>query len=105
MLLALAVACDRDEQVGRAAETLEKLISMLAGTGSRLGTLPDNIGVIYAPAIDQHYFEALLLEAGGHLAAARAAWMAYARAYPAPRFRERALAHVAEIDRMKRGSP
>lgn len=100
LMLALAVAYDRDEQVGQAAETLEKLASMLGGTGAGLGTLPDGIGVIFAPAIDQRYFAALLLEAAGHLPEARAEWMAYARARPAPRFGERALAHVAEIDRM-----
>ena len=100
LMLALAVAYDRDEQIGLAAETLEKLTSMLGGTGAQLGTLPDGIGVIYAPAIDQRYFAALLYEAAGHLPESRAEWMAYARAHPAPRYRRRALEHVAAIDQM-----
>lgn len=100
LMLALAVAYDRDEQVGLAAQTLDKLRSTFQGGGTRLGSLPGSIGVIYTPAIDQRYFAALLLEAGGNLAAARGEWMSYARARPAPRFRRRALAHIAAIDQM-----
>lgn len=94
-LLTLAVAYDRDEQVGEAAETLGRLSSLLQGRQYLPLIIPT-----FVPAIDQRYFTALLFESRGKLDQARAEWMAYAAARPAPRFRARALAHVADIDRL-----
>lgn len=96
LLLALAIAYDRDEQVGEAAEILGKLGAALQG--SRFGR---SVTVPYTPAIDQRYFAAMLFESANRLDDARAEWMAYATARPAPRYRDRALAHIAAIDRLR----
>jgi hypothetical protein len=58
----------------------------------------------FAPAEDLHYFRALLYEAEGHYAEARAEWALYASAGQPP-FRGRALDHIAEIDARRRAAP
>lgn len=97
---ALAVAYDRDEQITRAHETLEHVKTL--GDDSLGAALVDSASqpLQFWPAIDRHYFAALQYEAMGHLAEARHEWRAYAAAEGA-RYRDRALAHVAAIDRLR----
>ncbi len=98
---ALAVAYDRDEQVTLANEALERIIA---------GNQPQNLlqvlidpgsgRLVFTPAYDRHYFAALQYEAMGNLIEARAEWRAYAAFRELAPFRERALEHVRDIDRL-----
>jgi hypothetical protein len=54
----------------------------------------------FAPAEDQHYYQALLYEVMGNYTEARAEWALYAAA-DMP-YRARALEHIAAIDSLRR---
>jgi len=102
---ALAVAYDRDDQVTRAHEILDSLLSQMAqGRGVVFLGLLSNQGygnaipMSFTPVFDQHYFTALLYEAADHLVEARAEWNAYARLGDRAPYRQRARAHIAAID-------
>ena len=97
---ALAVAYDRDEQITRAHDVLERLASNQEALSHALmdqSSPPDRNPLI--PTIETHYFRGLQYEALGFLPEARVEWVAYARTPGAP-YRARALQHVADIDRM-----
>jgi tetratricopeptide (TPR) repeat protein len=94
--LMLAIAYDRDEQLARAREVIDKLVAQrqrlldvlaLQRYGPRLE--------LYSTA-DRHYAQAYVYELSGFLSDARAEWMHYA-ATGGP-YRARALAHVRAID-------
>ncbi len=107
LLFSLAVAYDRDEQVTRAHDVLDRLLQATAQGGRIvfLGLL-SNQGygtarfMEFTPPFDQHYFTALLYEAAGHLLEARAEWRAYARLGENAPYGERARAHVRAIDEL-----
>ncbi|HEX7841573.1 MAG TPA: tetratricopeptide repeat protein [Kofleriaceae bacterium] len=99
---ALAVHYDRDEQRGAAFEILDR---MQAALQQELGqfvqrTLAD---LRFAPPEDEYYYHALLYEALGAFAEARAEWLLYAAVPDAP-WRLRALDHVRALDAL-RASP
>jgi tetratricopeptide (TPR) repeat protein len=97
--LALAVAYDRDEQLSSAFQILDHMQSAL--TTSYAAQLQTSIGSLqFVPAIDQRYWQALFYESNGLLAEARAEWLNYAAGGPDARWKDRALAHVAAIDKL-----
>jgi tetratricopeptide (TPR) repeat protein len=96
---ALAVIYDRDEQRGAAFQLLDALF---AQQPQWIATVRNDRALArLAPVEDVHYFQALLAEANGELAAARAAWALYANSGDSP-WRARALEHIAAIDRAQR---
>jgi Tetratricopeptide repeat len=100
LALALAVAYDRDEQLSSAFQTLDHMQSSL--NGSYPAQLQQSIGSIqFVPAIDQRYWQALFYESAGFLAEARAEWLNYAAGGADARWKDRALAHVAGIDKLR----
>jgi tetratricopeptide (TPR) repeat protein len=100
---ALAVVYDRDEQRGAAFEILEKMQTQMQAHYLQ-NVLGEIAKLRFAPADDQHYFQALLYESTGQYIEARAAWALYAAAADAP-WRTRALEHIAEIDRQRKKDP
>jgi tetratricopeptide (TPR) repeat protein len=97
---ALAVAYDRDEQLSEAFEVLDRLQTALQGEFMKnLQVAIDGLQLV--PAVDVHYYRALLYESSGYLDEARASWLVYAAGGDEARFRRRALAHVAAIDRLR----
>lgn len=96
---ALAVSYDRDEQRSNAFEMLDLLISANQGN---YGVAAYNAlsRLSFTPAIDQHYYFALLYESLDYLAEARTEWSAYARGGGEALFADRALDHVTAIDQM-----
>jgi tetratricopeptide (TPR) repeat protein len=100
---ALAVIYDRDEQRGAAFEVLEKMQSQMQTAYSQ--TVSNDISKLrFAPAEDQHYYQALLYESVGHYIEARAEWALYAASTDSP-WRARALEHIALIDKQRRIDP
>ena len=98
----LALAYDRDEQLTRAHEALDKLVNLNRhGSSSLLHLFTQyryQSGVmLFAPPADRHYYHALLFEISDRLSEARTEWLAYARTAGAP-YARRARAHVAAID-------
>jgi vesicle coat complex subunit len=93
---ALAVAYDRDDQRSAALETLDHLHAALQeswGTMIHQALAP----LRFAPAEDQQYYRALLLEATDNYSDARAEWALYAAANGM--YAQRALDHIAAIDK------
>lgn len=93
---ALAVAYDRDDQRTAAVETLEHLRAALQeqwGVMVQAALAP----MRFAPADDQQYYRALLLEATDNYADARTEWALYAANHG--RYAARALDHVVAIDK------
>ena len=102
--LALAVAYDRNDEESKASTTLDVLRRSQTLSGSM--SAPWGTDVLpFTPAADLHYFRALLYEGSGHLAEARAEWLAYVRADPKARYREKAQRHIADIDGLKDTRP
>ncbi|MGE5186692.1 MAG: tetratricopeptide repeat protein [Acidobacteriota bacterium] len=96
---ALAVQLDRDEQRGAAFDAIDHMQTQL--TTSFAATVQNGIAMMrFAPAEDQHYYQALLYEVMGNYTEARAEWLLYAAGDPP--FRARALDHVAAIDTLRR---
>jgi tetratricopeptide (TPR) repeat protein len=92
---ALAVAYDRDDQRSLAVEQLDHLRTNLQegwGQAVHAALAP----LRFAPAEDQQYYQALLLEATDNYGDARAGWALYAASHGA--YTERALDHIAAID-------
>jgi tetratricopeptide (TPR) repeat protein len=96
---ALAVHYDRDEQRGAAFEILDR---MQAALQQELGSFVHRAlaDLRFAPAEDEYYYHALLYEALGAYAEARAEWALYA-AVPAAPWRLRALEHVRALDALR----
>ena len=93
---ALAVAYDRDDQRTAAVDTLEHLRAALQeqwGMMVQASLAP----MRFAPADDQQYYRALLLEATDNYSDARAEWALYAAGHG--RYAARALDHVVAIDK------
>ena len=97
---ALAVLYDRDEQRGAAFDVLAQLQTTLQHQYANQLQI-QLAKVRFAPAEDQHYYQALLYESQGHYIEARAEWALYAASGDTP-WRPRALAHIAEIDAQRR---
>ena len=76
----LAVAYDRDDQHALAAKIVAKMTQngQLSLNMLRRRMVGDDIEDMYAPAIDRHYFAAVLYEASGHTADARTEFLNYA---------------------------
>jgi len=93
---ALAVAYDRDDQRSAALETLDHLHAALQESW---GTMIHQAfaSLRFAPAEDQQYYRALLLEATDSYSDARTEWALYAAANGA--YAPRALDHIAAIDK------
>lgn len=93
---ALAVAYDRDDQRSAALDTLDHLHAALQESW---GTMIHQAmaSLRFAPAEDQQYYRALLLEATDSYSDARAEWALYAAANGA--YAQRALDHIAAIDK------
>ncbi len=99
---ALAVQYDRDEQRSAAFEVLDRL--QTAQQGNFASQVQVALAYVrFAPAEDQHYYQALLYEAVGDYAEARAEWALFA-AVDSP-WRGRALDHIASIDAQRRAAP
>ena len=97
---ALAVQYDRDEQRGAAFEVIDHLETALqTQLAPQIQTAL--VGMRFAPAEDQHYYQGLLYEIGGYYPEARAEWALYAATGNAP-WRGRALDHIAAIDAERR---
>ena len=98
--LALAVAYDRDEQLSDAFQTIDHMQSALSSSYPQ--QLQQSIASIqFVPAIDQHYYQALFYETAGFYAEARAEWLNYAAGGPDAHWKDRALAHVVAIDKLR----
>ncbi|HEY0254254.1 MAG TPA: hypothetical protein VGC41_22150, partial [Kofleriaceae bacterium] len=96
---ALAVAYDRDDQRSLALEQLDHLKAALQ---EQWGPSVRNslAGMRFAPAEDQQYYRALLLEATDSYSDARAEWALYHG-----RYEQRALDHITAIDRRPKSAP
>lgn len=93
---ALAVAYDRDDQRTAALETLDHLHAALQESWGTM--IQQSLSTLrFAPAEDQQYYRALLLEATDNYSDARAEWALYAAANGA--YAQRALDHIAAIDK------
>lgn len=100
---ALAVIYDRDEQRAAAFEVLDRMKTTLQHSfGPQLQNAL--VGVRFAPAEDQHYYQALLYEVLDQYPEARASFALYAASGDPP-WRARALEHVRAIDQLRRTSP
>jgi hypothetical protein len=100
---ALAVLYDRDEQRAAAFEILDRMQATLAHEVGPF-TLRALGEMRFAPAEDEYYYQALLYEALGNYAEARAEWALYAQISDAP-WRARALDHIQAIDALRRSPP
>jgi tetratricopeptide (TPR) repeat protein len=99
MLLALAVAYDRDEQLSQAHEVFHRIGQL--GIEQLHNALADPHGsrVTFLMPTEKLYWSALQLEALGLLAEAKVEWSAYARV-PGARYAARARAHARAIDHL-----
>jgi tetratricopeptide (TPR) repeat protein len=98
---ALAVAYDRDDQRSLAVEQLDHVRAALQESwGQSVHTALASLR--FAPAEDQQYYSALLLEATDNYSDARAGWALYAAAKGA--YAQRALDHIAAIDSRPKSS-
>ena len=100
---ALAVAYDRDARTSEAFEVLDRLKSQQVQ-----GYVPQVQLVLaqmrFAPPEDRHYYQAFLYESFDAYVEARAEWATYAASGDLP-WRDRALEHVAAIDKLRRAKP
>jgi tetratricopeptide (TPR) repeat protein len=94
---ALAVQYDRDDQRGAAFEVLDRMQNQLQAAQYAAQVQNGLAGIRWAPAEDQHYYQALLYESMGNYAEARTEWALYAAAGDLP-FHARAQQHIAAID-------
>jgi len=100
LVFALAVSYDQNEQLSKAYRTLDRLQNSLSS--GYAAQLQQALGRLeFVPAIERHYWQGLLYETSGFYGEARAEWLNYAAAGPAAPYRDRALAHVAAIDRLR----
>jgi tetratricopeptide (TPR) repeat protein len=105
-LALLAVAYDRDEQLGRAHEMIDQLRAidpqfyvLMQQQPVTAATAPSQrTYIIYAPPSDRHYVLGLFYEAQGRLAEAAASWRAYLDSAE-PGFARRAQQHLAGAQR------
>jgi hypothetical protein len=94
--IALASLYDRDEQLGKTYDALQRMISQM-GSGAA-GSAQSAIAALKLPSPEKTYMLALAYEAGTQWAEARTAWLNYAAMGPRARYRGRAEAHVVAID-------
>jgi tetratricopeptide (TPR) repeat protein len=100
IMFALAVAYDRDEQITRALETLERMRAMNTPPFSDVLLQQESRrAVVFVPPWERHYYAALQYELIGYLPEARSEWQAYVRCDGAP-YRERARQHLALVDKL-----
>ncbi len=92
--LALAAAYDRDEQLARAREVVERLVTQRRIIDLLRGYPGRSLG--FWSTANRHYVQAYAYELAGHVHEARAEWLHCARLDG--RHRARALAHVRAID-------
>src|SRR5262249_28406367 len=97
---ALAVAYDRADRAHDAFAVLDKL------KGQQVQSYAPQVQLVlaqmrFAPAEDRHYYQALLYESFDAYVEARAEWATYAASGDLP-WRNRALDHVAAIDKLRR---
>jgi tetratricopeptide (TPR) repeat protein len=98
---ALAVAYDRDEQITLAHETLATMRAGNPEAFSAVLTEFEGRGhpIAFVPPWERHYYAGLQFELLGHLAEARAEWLAYLRVDDAP-YRGRVRQHLELVDRL-----
>jgi tetratricopeptide (TPR) repeat protein len=101
---ALAVQYDRDDQRGAAFDVLDRMQSQLQAAQFAAQVQNGLAGIRWAPAEDQHYYQALLYESMGNYMEARAEWALYAAAGDLP-FHARAQQHIAAIDAEHHATP
>ena len=102
---ALVVAYDRDEQITEAYEVLASIITTDPQLGSVFGhryghPLSGTPEPLLLPTVERHYFAALRYEATGRILDARDEWSSYVRGATDSPYRDRARAHITEIDAM-----
>ncbi len=101
----LALAYDRDEQLTRAHELLDKLVNHNRYGSSLIHLFTQHRfqggAMLFTPPADRHYYHALLFEISDLLSEARTEWLAYARTADAP-YARRARTHVDAIDKILR---
>lgn len=90
----LGVALDRDEQVDKAREAIERAVEV----DPTLARLTDE-NVFFEPTGDKRYYEALGHEVAGDRELALAAWRAFLAEAPASPWARRARAHLADLKR------
>lgn len=107
-LASLAVAFDRDEQLGRAAELLEQVRQIdpnfnflfypvyYPGAGAMLPA-SQRAYIPFSPPSDKHYWLALAYEAQGKLPEAAVEWRAYAESVEPP-YERRAREHLKLVN-------
>ena len=98
-LLGLAIAYDRDEQIGRALEVLDQ-VKQVDGSLSFLwqsSVLAPTSVLFYAPPADRHYWFATAYEALGQLPEAAAEWRGYIES-ASPAYRRRAEEHLRQVE-------
>lgn len=98
LYIALASLYDRDEQLGKAYEVLQRMNSQM-GSGAA-GSAQSAVAVLKLPSPEKTYMLALAYEAGSQWGEARTAWLNYAAMGPRARYAGRAEAHVAAIDKL-----
>jgi hypothetical protein len=103
LTFALAVLYDRDEQRASAFEVIDHLQSALTAQ-YQAQLLIELSRLRFLPPEDQHYYRALLYESVEQYTEARAEWALYAAAGQ-PKYRGRALDHIAAIDAQRRANP
>ncbi|MCG8418501.1 MAG: hypothetical protein MJE77_11215 [Proteobacteria bacterium] len=95
---ALAVAYDKDEQVTRAYEILDRKLGAMAEDLIFSTVAERLLEQTFAPAVERHYYFALLYESRGLFPEARHEWHTYVRSGERARFRKRAQKHIRAID-------
>jgi tetratricopeptide (TPR) repeat protein len=104
-LAILAVAYDRDEQLGRAHDALDQLRAidpqfyfLVQALPPPASSLPSQrLGVPFSPPADEHYFLGLVFEAQGRYAEAAAEWRSYLDSMT-PTYAARAREHLRQAD-------
>lgn len=103
-LMSLAVAYDRDEQLGRAQETLEQVKQVDPTFNFLMNQYPvqgnqypsQRYYVPWSPPADRHYWMAMVYEAQDRLPEAASEWRAYAESVE-PTYKHRAELHVKDV--------
>jgi tetratricopeptide (TPR) repeat protein len=92
-LFGLAVALDRDEQVGAAREVMLRALE----TDPHRASMEPERGVFFVPEGDRHYYDGLAHLVAGRPAEARYAFEQFLAVLPADQYARRARAHLAAL--------